>query len=54
MLIGIIKLSILTLIIYTIPLNIFSEVKNSNYDENDLIYEIIETHLISYIDWTAK
>jgi hypothetical protein len=43
------KIVILTLIIcinITIPLNIFSKVKNSNYNENDLICEITETYLI--------
>lgn len=48
------KSSILTLIIYitittTIPLDIFSEVKNSNYNKNDLIYEITDKPLIELI-----
>ena len=46
MLINLTKSSILTLTIYiiftTIPLDIFSEVKNSNYNGNDLIYEITD------------
>ena len=47
------KSSILTLIIYiiitTIPLDIFSELKNSNYNKNDLIYKITEKPLIELI-----
>ena len=54
------KSSILTLIIYiiittTIPLDIFSELKNSNYNKNDLIYEITDKPFNrTYSDWTAK
>ncbi len=51
---GITKLSILTLIIcinITLPLNFFSKVKNSNYKENDLIYEITDNQFnITYSD----
>ncbi len=59
MLIDVKKSSILTLIIYiiitTIPLDIFSEVKNSNNNENDLIYDITDNPFNrTYIDWTAK
>ena len=39
----------------TIPLDIFSEVKNSNYNKNDLIYEITDKPFNrTYSDWTAK
>jgi hypothetical protein len=52
------KSSILTLIIYiitTTPLDIFSEIKNSNYNKNDLIYEITDKPFNrTYSDWTAK
>ena len=42
----IVILTLITCINITIPLYIFSKVKNSNYNENDFIYEITDTHLI--------
>lgn len=58
-LIDVTKSSILTLliciIITTIPLDIFSEVENLNYNQNDLIYEITDKPFNrTYSDWTAK
>jgi hypothetical protein len=57
-LIDVTKSSILILIyiiITTIPLDIFSEVENLNYNQNDLIYEITDKPFNrTYSDWTAK